>query len=160
MKPFPIPEPLLRAVAEQAEREYPSECCGMMLGPVGKPSEFSRVRPCRNVQDDNHALDPENFPRPARTAYFIDPKELLAIHRDLRRDREEIRVIYHSHIETGAYFSEEDTRVAAPEGEPAYPGVDYLVVSLAGGKVQEANLFRWASSRKKFLRLSYDIIKS
>lgn len=154
MKTLNLTEPLFRQIAEQAEREYPSECCGMILAPAGESSKPSRVRPCRNAQDEYHARDPENFPRTAQTAYFIDPKELLDIQRELRKAREEIRAIYHSHINAGAYFSDEDTKAAAPEGEPAYPGVDYLVISVIHGKVKEAHGFRWDSRQKKFLQIS------
>ena len=153
MNPEKMPPQLLKKVFEQAEREYPNECCGMILGPRGKRGELSRVRPCRNVQDVYHQQDPKNFPRPARTAYFIEPKELLAIQKEARTADEEIRVIYHSHMNAGAYFSEEDTRVALPEGEPAYPGVDYLVVSVRKGKAVDSNIFRWDGTKKEFVKL-------
>lgn len=145
-----IPKEYLEAVCAQAETEYPRECCGMILGPREPKDAWSRLRPCRNVQDAYHGLDPENFPRTAKTAYFIEPRELLEIQKELRVRGEEIKVIYHSHIDAGAYFSEEDTRVAAPEGEPAYPGVDYLVVSVLSGKAAAASVFRWDPSRKEF----------
>jgi len=145
-----IPETFLKAIFEQAEREYPHECCGMILGDEGKPDTLKRVRPCRNVQDEYHAKDPDNFPRTAKAAYFMEPKELLAIQKEVRQSKEAIRVIYHSHIDAGAYFSEEDTLIALSEGEPAYPGVDYLVVSVIKGKVKDSNLFHWDESSKKF----------
>ena len=148
MKNFPIPSEILKTIFEQAEREYPCECCGMILG---SGDNVPKVRPCRNVQDEYHVRDPENFPRTAGTAYFMDPKELLAIQKETRAARLEIRVIYHSHIDAGAYFSEEDKRIACPEGEPAYPGVEYLVVSVQKGKIAAANLFRWDPAKKDYV---------
>lgn len=150
MKNLPIPSTLLQEIYTQAEREYPRECSGMIFGPVDKAGELTKLRPCKNVQDDYHAKDPKNFPRTAQTAYFIDPKELLAIQKEVRQGRLAVRVIYHSHIDTGAYFSEEDKRIASPEEEPAYPGVEYLVVSVIRGKVADANLFRWNPAKKDF----------
>jgi proteasome lid subunit RPN8/RPN11 len=47
-------------------------------------------------------------------------------------------VIYHSHPEVGAYFSEEDTRAALSAGYP----VDYLVVDVQVDRIVEAKLFR------------------
>ena len=94
----------------QAEKEYPHECCGMIFGPEGDKAAFGRLRPCRNAQAQYHEFDPENFPRNAKTPYFIESKELLAIQKELRESQQEIRVIYHSHIEAGAYFSEEDKK--------------------------------------------------
>ncbi len=154
MNPLGIPEEMMQKIVEQAEREYPYECCGMILGPKNQPGIFSRLHPCRNVQDEYHAKDPENFPRTAKTAYFIDSKDLLAIQREGRLKDEEIRILYHSHIDTGAYFSEEDTRVAAPEGDPAYPGVNYLVVSVVQKKVKDACLFGWDLKKKEFVQIA------
>lgn len=153
MNPKEIPPQFLQAIIRKAEREYPSESCGMILGPRKIKGELSTLRPCRNVQDAYHAQDPKNFPRPARIAYFIEPKELLTIQKEARAKDEEIRVIYHSHVDAGAYFSEEDLRVALPEGEPAYPGVDYLVVSVMKGKAAGCNLFRWDGIKREFVKL-------
>ncbi len=145
-----IPEKILEAILRQAEQEYPHECCGMIMGPEKEPEQLTRLCPCRNVYDHYHQLDPVNFPRTAKTAYFIDPKELLAIQKENYRLGEEIRMIYHSHIDAGSYFSEEDTRVALAEGEPAYPGARYLVVSVMQGKVKDTSIYHWDSSRKVF----------
>ncbi len=151
MKTSEIPQALLKVVFEQAEREYPRECCGMILGPRQKEDRLTRLRPCRNAYDAFHAQDPDNFPRTAQTAYFIDPKELLAIQKEIRERDEAIYIIYHSHINTDAYFSAEDKQVAISEGEPAYPGVCYLVISVMQGKVQGASLYQWDDHQKDFL---------
>ena len=142
-EPLHVPKIILDEIHRQAVREYPNECCGMLFGPSLEPRKISRIRPCRNVQNEYHKKDPDNFPREAKTAFFIDPSELLAIQKEIRISGEEIRVIYHSHIDAGAYFSAEDLRIAAPEGEPAYPGVDYLVISVSSGQVKDTGLFTW-----------------
>jgi proteasome lid subunit RPN8/RPN11 len=147
-----IPQSLLKPIFEQAEREYPRECCGMILGPASNPGVLTRVVPLRNVQDAYHTEDPGNFPRTAETAFFMDPKELLTIQKEARKAGEMIRVIYHSHIDTGAYFSEEDRRMALAEGEPAYPGVAYLVISVIKNKATDWNLFEWDPTRKDFVK--------
>ncbi len=151
MKVSEIPRGFLKMIFEQAEKEYPHECCGMILGSRQKKEDFNRVRPCVNVYDRYHELDPDNFPRTSKTAYFMDPRELLAIQKEMREKDEAIRVIYHSHIDTGAYFSEEDQRVAASEGEPAYPGVEYLVLSVKEGKVRDTCLCHWDTQQKEFM---------
>ena len=137
-----IPKTFLDSIFLQAGREYPRECCGMILGIVGK-NNFSRTRAFKNAQDEYHAKDPENFPRTSSTAYFMDPGELLLLQKELRESEEEIRVIYHSHIDAPAHFSAEDKRMAVCDGSPLYPGVDYLVVSVMQGKVKEVCLYRW-----------------
>lgn len=147
---YSIPADFLQSIRSQAERDYPHETCGMLLGPASESSKVTRLRPCRNVQDLYHAQDPAVFSRTGRTAYFIDPGELLTIQKENRQNHEEIRVIYHSHCEAGAYFSEEDQRVAISEGKPCYPGVQYLVVSVLEGKSAGTALFRWNETLGSF----------
>ncbi len=140
MKKFFLPQSFLQAVFRHAEQEYPKECCGVILGHCGK-KDFSRVKPVQNAQDKYHRQDPLHFPRLAGQAYFMDPKELLLLQKELRVSKEEIRVIYHSHIDAPPYFSEEDKRLAFFQAEPVYPGVDYLVVSVLEGKAKETRLY-------------------
>lgn len=148
MKTASIPKEMLDKIFKQAEQEYPHECCGMIMENIGTGA--FRLHPCQNAQDKHHNLDPINFPRTSKTAYFIDPGQLLKIQKETRDNNEKIKIIYHSHIDAGAYFSEEDTRVALCEGEPAYPGVDYLVVSVLKGKVADSNLFKWDAKKRVF----------
>ena len=123
----------------------------MIFGPKSEAGDLTRLRPCRNVQDDYHRKDPETFKRDAKTAYFIDPRELLDIQKETRKNNEEIRVIYHSHINAGAYFSDEDRRAATAEGEPVYPGVVYFVLSVVDGKAKEHDTFTWNNEKKDFM---------
>ena len=51
--------------------------------------------------------------------------------------------IWHSHCDAGAYFLAEDVRCAAPNAQPLYPGVAYLVVSVAGGRLADAAMFHF-----------------
>ena len=124
----------------------------MILGFCGR-KDFSKVEALRNVQQEYHTQDPVNFPRTSRQAYFMDPAELLTLQKKLRAKEEEMRVIYHSHIDAPAYFSEEDRRMALSEGLPVYPGVDYLVVSVAQRYVREACLYRWSAEKKDFVMI-------
>ena len=128
--------PLLTEAELEAIRATPRpttrrSACGVLLVRPG-PAEERRLRACRNIQDELHAQDPGRFPRTARTAYYIAHEDLLEIG---RREGEgfEVRVIYHSHIDAGAYFSETDRRNAMVDGVPAYPQTTYVVVSVAGG---------------------------
>lgn len=153
MHPLEIPEPMLQLIYEQARQAYPQECCGVILGQQTSPDSLTRVRPCRNAQDLFHVEDPDAFPRTARTAYFIDPKELLALEKENRANDELIRVIYHSHVDAAAYFSEEDARLASAEGEPIHPGVAYLVISVVQGKPGNHQLFHWDAVQRRFTTL-------
>lgn len=151
MKTSEIPQTLLQVIFEQAEKEYPHECCGMILGPDEQKGIFTRVRPCRNIQDELNQMDPVTYTRTSATAYVIDSSDLFKIQKEARQKKEAIRIIYHSHIDKGAYFSEEDKRVATHEGEPVYPGVEYLVISVMKGKVADSCLYHWDEKQKDFL---------
>lgn len=141
------PEELVRVQA-QAVAEYPAECCGVLLA-RGTPGPDRLLMPCRNIQNELHAKDPVRHPRDARTAYFIDPRDLLTIG---RREGEGYRVatIYHSHIDTGAYFSATDRQNALINCEPAYPDAVYVVLSVVERRVVDASAFVWDPSARDF----------
>ena len=100
---------LVDAILEQSRVEYPDECCGVILGPVGSDKAL-RHKPMINA-----AHSP--------TFYEFDPKDLLALYREVDDNDEEIVVIYHSHTETEAYPSRTDIAYA---GEP---DAHYVLVS-------------------------------
>jgi len=136
-----------------AEADYPSECCGVLLTRPGTATDRVLLS-CRNVQDELHAKDPVRHPRDARTAYFIDPKDLLAIG---RRESQgyEVAVIYHSHIEAGAYFSATDRQNALINGEPTYPDATYVVLSVVDRRVVDAAAFTWDRGQREFVTLDF-----
>lgn len=141
----------LEAVRRQAVEEYPHESCGVIL--VGEADR--RLLPCRNIQDELHARDPERHPRDARTAYYIDPPDLLRIGR-LEVEGYAVAVIYHSHVDVGAYFSETDRRQALASGEPLYPEAAYLVTSVINRRVEATAAFRWDGARRDFVPVDLD----
>jgi proteasome lid subunit RPN8/RPN11 len=134
------------AIRAQAVEEYPFESCGVILARGGE----RRLLRCRNAQNELHARDPVRYPRDARTAYYIDPKDLLRIG-DLERQGFGVAVIYHSHVDAGAYFSETDRRQAVMGGEPAYPEAFYVVTSVVRGAVDAVAAFRWEATRRDFV---------
>jgi proteasome lid subunit RPN8/RPN11 len=129
----------------QAVAEYPAESCGVLL----TRGTERRLMPCRNVQNELHAREPQRHPRDARTAYYIDPADLLRIGR-LEGEGFTVAVIYHSHIDAGAYFSETDRRNAMMGTEPAYPNTTYIVTSVVAGRVDGMAAFRWDPAQKDF----------
>ena len=146
----PVPSEFLEKIRLQSERDYPNETCGILTGPINQKDQITAIYPCRNVQNEYHAEDPVSFPRTAQTAYFIDPRDLLRIQKEAREKHCQMRAIYHSHVDAGAYFSEEDQRIALSEGLPAYPGVAYLVVSVRAGRAGEMSLFNWNEKAGRF----------
>jgi proteasome lid subunit RPN8/RPN11 len=116
--------------------------------------EERRLAPCRNIQDELHGKDPARFPRTSRTAYYIAHEDLLEIG---RREGEgfEVRVIYHSHVDAGAYFSETDRRNAMVDDAPAYPHTTYVVVSVAGGRVADVRAHRFSADASEFVETPF-----
>jgi proteasome lid subunit RPN8/RPN11 len=141
----------LDAIQRHAETDYPAECCGVVLVRVADETE-RRLLACRNIQDELHARDPQRFPRTSRTAYYIAHPDLLEIG---RRESEgfEVRVIYHSHVDAGAYFSETDRRNAMVDGTPAYPTATYVVVGVSQGRAVETRAHGWSAERDEFVEI-------
>src|SRR6266403_1783080 len=137
----------LAAIKQQAVAEYPNECCGVILVRGAE----RRHMPCRNVQDQMHARDPITFSRTARNAYYMDPIDALKLNR-LADEGFAFAVIYHSHPNAGAYFSETDRGQALIRGEPAYPGAVYVVVSVVGSEAKALAAYRWNVERCVFER--------
>ncbi len=144
---LPIPLPMLRAMVAHARESYPAEACGIIIGTTERLTRLTR---CRNVQDELHAEDPAAHPRTTRDGYSIHPQDMFVIMKEARERGEAFRVIYHSHIDAGAYFSDEDKRVAIWEGEATYPEAAHVVISVVGGEPKEANIFRWNPGRREF----------
>lgn len=153
-KPLPtIPAEVLVDIYEHAQEAYPEECCGFLIGPAYHPS-IAEARRCENQQNRYHQLDPEHFPRTAREAYYLGGKDLRFLAESLSSSQP-VKIIYHSHPDVGAYFSEEDTRAALgrdPDetAQPQYP-VDYIVIDAQADHIGGAKLFRWAPEKRTFI---------
>lgn len=124
------------AILTAVEAAYPIEACGLL---VRRTDGALAAVPCKNLQDLDHVQDPLASPRTARTAFRLDELEIA---RSAGRG-ETLVAIYHSHCDVGASFSAEDARCAAPLGEPLYPGVARLVVSVIGGVLRAARMFHF-----------------
>lgn len=133
-----LPRAAIDLIHAHAQEGYPEEVCGFVL-------EGGDVRRCENRQNLMHERDPATYPRTAREAYTLGFRDLRFMEESLKSDRP-VRVIYHSHVDVGAYFSAEDERAAAPEGELVYP-VQYLVVDVRQDGVHGSKLFRFRVGR-------------
>lgn len=135
-----IPEQLLLLCFAEGSARYPEEACGLISGPSANPDELTEFVPIANQLNRMHESDPERYPRTAREGYYLDPMALLKTERALRERGHEVRIIFHSHPDVGAYFSEEDRQRALWDGRPVYPGVAYLVCGIKEGKPDGAIL--------------------
>jgi proteasome lid subunit RPN8/RPN11 len=135
----------LEAIRAQAVDEYPAESCGLVFVRGG---ERLLLR-CRNAQDAKHAEDPQRYPRDSRTAYYIHADDLRRIGQ-LEMQGYSMAVIYHSHIDVGAYFSPTDRKQALVSG---YLDPVYVVTSVVGGKAEDTKAFHWDAARDDFVEI-------
>jgi [CysO sulfur-carrier protein]-S-L-cysteine hydrolase len=141
MTAIAIPKFVLATIYEHARSSFPDECCGYLVGPRDGASVDGAVM-CRNAQrDGDHPTNPE---RGADTGFVIAGGELLAFAKTFDSERP-ARVVYHSHTNGRAYFSEVDRAVSAGETGPFYP-VQHLVVGVTAEGPTEAAQFAWGGS--------------
>jgi proteasome lid subunit RPN8/RPN11 len=135
------------AICRHAQDTFPDECCGAIL----KRGGVEEVRRITNIQNAMHAKDPHGYPRDATIAYFMDPKELLAVIKEADSGRAELQAFYHSHPNHDAYFSAEDKARAMFGEEPSYPDTAYLVISIYDRQVKTVRAYRWDEKKKDFM---------
>jgi proteasome lid subunit RPN8/RPN11 len=147
---------VLADIYAHARETYPEECCGFVIG--SRDSALAdEARRCVNEQNRYHALDPERFPRTARIAYYLGGKDLRFLMQSFDTPRP-VKIIYHSHIDVGSYFSAEDIRAALgrePDdtAEPLYP-VDHIVIDAQADHVAGAKMFRWDQGQRAFVQVA------
>ena len=133
----------LEAIRTQAVEEYPAESCGLVFV---RRDERLLLR-CRNDQDAKHAADPQRYPRDSRTAYYIHADDLKRI-AQLEVQGYSMAVIYHSHVDVGAYFSPTDKKQALVSG---YLDPVYVVTSVVSGRAEATKAFRWDAGQNEFV---------
>jgi proteasome lid subunit RPN8/RPN11 len=139
---------VLLEVYEHARECYPEECCGVLVGPRGEAPR--RAYRCTNVQNRLYAAGKSTLD--ARHGFWIDETDLMTVTREAEEAGEQVMAVYHSHVDTGAYLSQADVRGAlGPGGEPLWPAIGYLVVSVQGGTVRGAGYFEWDEGEGAFV---------
>jgi proteasome lid subunit RPN8/RPN11 len=93
-----------------------------------------------NEADKYHKLDPERFPRTSRMYFKINELRAARAFDDGAKRGEPIKVIYHSHCDAGAYFSQEDAATFASENTLMWPCA-FIVVSVMDGKLSDTKLW-------------------
>ncbi len=145
-----ISEYVLKQICLHAEREYPFEACGMIIGPEAKENAIG-VFPIKNIQNELHAQDPQKYARDAKIAYYMDARQVKIVEKEAAENHFDTKIIYHSHPDHDVYFSEEDRLMAAPWGEPNFPNVSWVVISVREGKAVAASEFFWEAEKKDYL---------
>jgi proteasome lid subunit RPN8/RPN11 len=139
----------IQAMQTHADRTYPDECCGLLLGTVQAGDrvvvEVRSVENAWNPEVASALAEPEigteaeigtevktssQTPLSLARRYWIAPEVMLAAMRQARRRSLEIIGIYHSHPDHPAVPSECDRRLA-------WPQYSYVILSVPNGHSQD-----------------------
>ena len=163
---------VLAAVEEDARAAYArdEEACGYLRGPASDAALCDEHVRMVNTANKLHALDPERYFRTARTFFSFNEKKFDDAVSASREQGRPVKVLYHSHLDAGAYFSPTDAAVMSmgepPEHEgapvtmgpgPAWP-LAFLVTSVRQGVVDEHKLFVWDAGARAFVPSSFSVV--
>jgi proteasome lid subunit RPN8/RPN11 len=153
---------VLDRVDDEARRAYAKdeESCGFLVGPAADPRRLDEIVPMVNRANALHRLDPTGYPRTASTYFDIDSMKFeTAIARGEETGRP-VKVLYHSHLDAGAYFSATDADVAKMgQGEPPWD-LAYLVTSVRASGVDDRKLFIWDPIGRVFVESRLVVLAS
>jgi proteasome lid subunit RPN8/RPN11 len=130
---------ILKEMARHAEREYPHECCGLLVGRItdgGRTRVVEELYPVENVFADvgerHHrmAIEPLDYARAER----LHASRGLGVVGN-----------YHSHPDHPAVPSQYDLEHLAP-----WPTMSYVVVSARKGKAVDLRSWELEADRSRF----------
>jgi proteasome lid subunit RPN8/RPN11 len=139
----------LDAIRRHAAREYPNECCGILLGRAdGDSKEVLEAIPLKNLRADRETAqdilpleDPGH--ESERNRFLIDPREQLRVEKDARARGLEVLGYFHSHPDHPA-------RPSIYDREHAWPWYSYIIVSVERGEPKELTSWVLAADRSRF----------
>ncbi len=157
---------ILRSVLKEVERagraayERDEEACGYLEGPAEDPLLADAAVELENLANKYHRADPEGHPRTGREYFKINA---LKFERALREGTERgrpIKVFFHSHLDCGAYFSQEDAAsMTMGNGEAPSYELAYLVTAVDRGEVTAHRLFIWNADSKSFVEAPFQTVE-
>jgi len=120
-----IAEAQLTEIREHGIRDYPYECCGLLLGRYAPDGKFvTETYPISNAREESAK----------RNRFLIEPEELMRGERYARGRDLEVVGFYHSHPDSPAVPSRYDL-------EHAWPTYSYIIVSTSANAATD--LFSW-----------------
>jgi proteasome lid subunit RPN8/RPN11 len=154
-----IARSILERVNEEARLAYgrDEESCGFLVGPDKDARAIDGIAPMVNRANALHKLDPEAYPRTGRMYFDIDSMKFEGAIRRGEAEGRPVKVLYHSHLDVGAYFSATDAEVAKMgQGEPPWD-LAYLVTSVRAGQVDDRKLFVWEPGARAFVETRLEV---
>lgn len=136
-----VPKQQLDEIREHGVRDYPYECCGLLLGRFASDGKtVTETFPISNAREESAK----------RNRFLITPEELMRGERYARSRNLEVVGFYHSHPDSPAVPSKYDL-------DHAWPTYSYIIVSTSEG--QSSDLFSWEqeADRSRFNREELEI---
>lgn len=156
---------ITRAALTEVERDAVAgysadqEACGYLAGPAGDGLLCDRAAAIENLAKVLHERDPVAFFHKPRTFFAFHARTFERALRDGLDQGSPVKVLYHSHLDVGAYLSATDAAVLSGGSAPSYSGgpaslgagpawpVAFLVTSVRRGPaepyVDDHRLFIW-----------------
>jgi len=122
-------------MCQHSERDYPFECCGLMLGRFENDG--------RKVLVEIHPISNAREEEAKRNRFLIRPEELLRGEKYAREKGLDVVGFYHSHPDDRAVPSQYDL-------EHAWPAYSYVVVAVEKGHADDLRSWEMESDRSKF----------
>ena len=123
------------AIRAHGERDYPYECCGLLVGRFTDAGlkDVVETYPISNAREEEAK----------RTRFLIRPEELMRGERHARSRGLDVVGFYHSHPDVQAVPSGYDL-------EHAWPTYSYIVVSVREGRAAELRSWEMEPDRSRF----------
>ena len=133
MNAIKIPDTMFHRIALHAERIYPEECCGVILGKeAGNGRVILEIIEIDNTQDANR-----------RRRFLISPAQYRKAEQQAAERQMDLLGFYHSHPDHPAVPSAFDI-------EHALPWFTYIIVSVTKGKAGRATAWVLGEDRARF----------
>ena len=129
-----IAEEQLNEIREHGIRDYPYECCGLLLGRFEQDTKtVTETYPISNAREEEAK----------RNRFLITPEELLAGERAAMQKGLDVVGFYHSHPDDAAVPSRYDL-------DHAWPIYSYIIVSVGEGSARDLKSWEMEDDRSKF----------
>jgi [CysO sulfur-carrier protein]-S-L-cysteine hydrolase len=155
-----IPRAVLAEIERAGREAYArdEEACGYLSGPAGVPLLADRAVELENLANKYHRADPEGHPRTGREYFKINALKFERAIEEGRRNAQPVKVFFHSHLDCGAYFSDEDSKsmTMGGTGRPTHE-LSYLVTAVDRGQVTAHRLFVWDGEKSAFVEAPFHV---
>jgi len=129
-----LTQQIVSDIAEHAERDYPYECGGMLIGRFeGDRKTVTETFPLENAREEQER----------HNRVLILPKDVLRVEKYARAKKLDVVGYYHSHPDDRAVPSQYDLDYALPVWS-------YVIASVIEGKVADVRSWEMENDRSKF----------